>query len=70
MKFKNKADLIDFLDCQLGVKLSNEPSCLNDRRKSLYTEINRTDRNKVLRYLNKLGISHEPHVKDFYWINF
>ena len=69
MTFKNKAEFVGFINAQIGVKLSNGPSLLNDKRKLLYTEINRTNKNKVLAYLNRLGVPYESHVKDFYWIH-
>ena len=67
---RNKEQLVNFVKQQTGVTLSNDKTdVLNKKRKSLYTQISRTDYNKVASLLNKNGFHIEGHVKDSYWIH-
>ena len=67
---RNKEQLVNYVKQQTGVTLSNDKTdVLNKKRKSLYTQINRNDFNKVATLLVKKGFYIEGHIKDYYWIH-
>ena len=66
---KSKQKLIDFIARQTNITLENNPhSILNDEKKTLYTTINRKNRNTVLTVLIKKGIKYENHIHNKYFI--
>jgi hypothetical protein len=67
--FKNKTELIDFVNHQVHVKLENDTDCrLNNNRNRLYTQITRINHNRILMLLRDYNIRYEFHVHDYYWI--
>lgn len=69
MTFKNKSELINFIEHQTNVKLINDKNdCLNSKRNLLHTEIDLKQKYNVLSLLNKYGIKYEYHVNNSYFI--
>lgn len=67
--FKNKAELISYIETNTNVTLENDPADLcNKKRYILHTVINKIDRLNVLSFLNKRGIRVEEHLYDSYFI--
>ena len=67
--FKNKAELISYIEKYTNVTLENDPADLcNKKRYILHTVINKIDRLNVLSFLNKRGIRVEQHIYDSYFI--
>ena len=67
--FKNKAELISYIETNTNVTLENDPADLcNKKRYILHTVINKIDRLNVLSFLNKRGIRVEQHLYDSYYI--
>lgn len=67
--FKNKAELISYIEANTNVTLENDPADLcNKKRYILHTVINKIDRLNVLSFLNKKGIRVEEHLYDSYYI--
>ena len=67
--FKNKAELISYIEKYTNVTLENDTADLcNKKRYILHTVINKTDRLNVLSFLNKRGIRVEEHLYDSYYI--
>ena len=67
--FKNKAELISYIEKYTNVTLENDPADLcNKKRYILHTVINKNDRLNVLSFLNKRGIRVEQHIYDSYFI--
>ena len=67
--FKNKAELISYIETNTNVTLENDPADLcNKKRYILHTVINKIDRLNVLSFLNKRGIRVEEHLYDSYYI--
>jgi hypothetical protein len=65
VSFKNKTELIGFIEKQTGVTLENDPgNVLNQKRNILHTTINRADSCKVLSTFCKYGIRYEHHLGD------
>ena len=66
MKFKNKDELVRFIQYQTNVLVTNDKdNILNKKRNILYTEINRIT---VLSLLTKYNIRYESHLHDNYFI--
>ena len=63
-----KKELVAFVKAQTNVELANEKGPLNRRRKVLYTEIKRKDRNAVLTTLRRKGLAYEHHLGDAFFI--
>lgn len=68
MKFKNKAELIQFVKKQCGIELENGNNCLNNKRNLLYTSISRANRYNVLSVLKKYNVMYEQHINNYYFI--
>ena len=67
--FKNKAELISYIEKYTNVTLENDTADLcNKKRYILHTVINKNDRLNVLSFLNKRGIRVEQHIYDSYFI--
>ena len=67
--FKNKAELISYIEKYTNVTLENDTADLcNKKRYILHTVINKIDRLNVLSFLNKRGIRVEQHIYDSYFI--
>ena len=67
--FKNKAELISYIEKYTNVTLENDSADLcNKKRYILHTVINKNDRLNVLSFLNKRGIKVEQHIYDSYFI--
>ena len=67
--FKNKAELISYIETNTNVTLENNPADLcNKKRYILHTVINKIDRLNVLSFLNKRGIRVEEHLYNSYFI--
>lgn len=67
--FKNKSELIAWVENQVNVKLENDISNrLNQKRNILYTQIGGMARYSVPRLLTQKGIRYESHINDYYWI--
>ena len=67
--FKNKAELISYIETNTNVTLENDTADLcNKKRYILHTVINKIDRLNVLSFLNKRGIRVEEHLYDSYYI--
>jgi len=70
MSFKNKKELISFIEHQTNITLINDTlDLLNKKRKILYTIITKSNKNSVLGILKKYGISYESHIHDYYFIS-
>lgn len=71
MKFKNKKELVDFIKNQINVELVNDPTNrLNQKRKILYTEIDKYKETLIFSTLHQFGLKAEHHMKQSYWIRF
>lgn len=69
MKFKNKAELLQFIKIQTNVNLENDKNnILNNKRNLLYTNISKVYKITVLSLLNKHNIMYEKHINDNYFI--
>ena len=64
-----KEKLINLINSQLNIKLTNENNVLNNKNNLLYTKIETKDKLTILTFLNKYNIKYEEHVNGFYWIN-
>lgn len=68
LQFKDKKDLIHFVNHQVNVILEDKNMLTLEN--ALYTEINRKNKNTVLGLLLKYHIRYESHKYDNYWIFF
>jgi len=65
----NKIELINFIKKQTNIKLeNNKTNILNNKRKILYTKINKINKYDILNILNKYNIKYEEHIHDYYFI--
>jgi len=68
-KFKNKTELINFIEYQVSVKLVNDPNDrINKKRKVLHTEVSDQEAYRVFPLLHQWGIRYEKHLRNAYFI--
>lgn len=69
MQFKNKKELIDFINKQVNVLLENDNNnILNKKRNILHTTIILNNKNTILSILKKYNINYEHHTNNDYFI--
>ena len=68
MVFENKNHLIQYVKEQFNITLKNEPGFLNEDEDLLYTEIPKQFKNAILSHFDKVGIEHNEHIGNNYWI--
>lgn len=64
-----KEKLINLIEKQTNIKLSNEDYILNKKRNWLYTYIKPKDKLTLMMFFEKYNIQHEEHTKGFYWLD-
>jgi hypothetical protein len=70
-EFKNKKEFVEHVKKIINIELKNEDSCLNKKRKFLYTYIDPNKETMILSYLHTtLGCGIHPHMENYCWIEF
>lgn len=64
-----KEKFINTIKTQFNIVLENDKAnLLNKNRNILYTQINATNKNSLLSYLEKNNIRFEQHLNNNFWI--
>ena len=67
--YKNKDEFINYIEDQTKIKLTNDKdNFMNNKRNSLYTEIDKEDQLPLFSFLKKQSIKYEQHLGNKYWI--
>ena len=68
-KMTKKEKFINTIKTQFNIVLENDKTnLLNKNRNILYTQINATNKNSLLSYLEKNNIRFEQHINNYFWV--